>query len=273
MNQHYFTYLNSRISFYSNEQIEKEAVILLHGNSSNKDFFKPQLSSDLFEEFYLISPDFSGHGDSELIKSHDANSINGLALMVDAMVDYLELDRVVIYGVSLGGHVGIELISLLNSKMVGLMISGAPPLVKPIDFDLAFAGNSTVKLSMQENLSDKDVSKWLEETVHNKDVADVVKKSINNTNPQYRKLFGQYFGANMGFKDGKKLIESYDQNIAILQGEHERFASLEYLNSLSVKNLFENQIISIPDSSHYASLEQPELFNDILYSFAKKCYS
>ena len=108
---------------------DKPTIILLHGNSSSSIIFESQFVSVL-QDYHLVAIDFYGHGNSALPKDIYYCSVQGLGEQVASVIKTLELKQFIIYGVSLGGHVAIELIPTLKG-LKGIMISGTPPLPKP----------------------------------------------------------------------------------------------------------------------------------------------
>ncbi|WP_323853773.1 alpha/beta hydrolase, partial [Xenorhabdus koppenhoeferi] len=53
--------------------------------------------------------------------------MSGYALTVIEVLEKLAINSVVVFGWSLGGHIGLEMLALFP-KMIGLMICGTPPI-------------------------------------------------------------------------------------------------------------------------------------------------
>lgn len=140
------------------EQIMSPAIMFLHSNSTSSQLFRdwhfpPASTGDdaenvtgqkvtaspqppLCATHRLIAFDLPGHGDSPnapLPAPH--YSVPSYAQAALAILNYLEITQVILLGGSLGGHVGVELIPLLNPpgvpkgqrRLLGLCISGTPP--------------------------------------------------------------------------------------------------------------------------------------------------
>ena len=102
-------------------------VLLIHGNSSCRQVFRHQLEGGLGNRYRMIAMDLPGHGDSE--NARDPQESYTQPAYAEAAVDVLRAcgaENAVILGWSLGGHIGIELISRLPD-MRALTFSGTPP--------------------------------------------------------------------------------------------------------------------------------------------------
>ncbi len=87
-------------------------VVFIHGNSASRSIFRHQVDADWAGDYRMITLDLLGHGDSEDASDPEAAyTQNGYA---DAVVDVLTelgVERAVVVGWSLGGHIALELIA------------------------------------------------------------------------------------------------------------------------------------------------------------------
>jgi pimeloyl-ACP methyl ester carboxylesterase len=103
-------------------------VLLIHGNSTCRGVFRHQLQGRLSESHSLIAFDLPGHGQSS--NAPDPMRSYTLSGLTDAAVELLEklnVTEAIVFGWSLGGHIGIEMIPRFPG-MRGLMITGTPPV-------------------------------------------------------------------------------------------------------------------------------------------------
>jgi pimeloyl-ACP methyl ester carboxylesterase len=103
-------------------------VLLILGNSSCRAVFRHQLQGPLAENHRLIAFDLSGHGQSG--NASDPTRNYTLPALADAAVELLEklgVTEAIVFGWSLGGHIGVEMVPRFLG-MRGLMITGAPPV-------------------------------------------------------------------------------------------------------------------------------------------------
>ena len=103
-------------------------VLFIHGNSFSRGVFRYQLTGLSQEKYRLIAFDLPGHGESSNAPDPAQTYTRpGLAEAVAEVLEKLHITRAVVVGWSLGGHIGIEMMSRF-SGMTGLMIIGAPPV-------------------------------------------------------------------------------------------------------------------------------------------------
>jgi pimeloyl-ACP methyl ester carboxylesterase len=99
-------------------------VLLIHGNSSCRAVFRHQMQGRLAENHRLIAFDLPGHGQSS--NAPDPTWSYTRPGFADAAVELLEklgVTEAIVFGWSLGGHIGIEMVPRF-SGMRGLMITG-----------------------------------------------------------------------------------------------------------------------------------------------------
>src|SRR5215831_11469918 len=106
----------------------KTPVLLIHGNSSCRDVFHYQLEAPFAASYRMIAFDLPGHGQSSDAPDPQRSYTRpGLADAAIELLDKLGVAEAIVFGWSLGGHIGIEMIPRFPG-MRGLMITGAPPV-------------------------------------------------------------------------------------------------------------------------------------------------
>lgn len=135
---------SARLAALSSEG-EGPAVVLCHGNSQRASQFQGVLESALGRRYRLVAFDLPGHGASPDMP--ERYSVDGLA---DALIDAIAahgLERPVLVGHSLGGHLAIRVAERFS--IAGLFVFGTPPSrsladlgtkLKPGAGELLFAG-------------------------------------------------------------------------------------------------------------------------------------
>lgn len=94
------------------------ALVFVHGGLADRAFWEPQLAA-LSDRFRVVALDLAGHGESG--RGRTAWTIPAFAQDVRAVVEALDLERVVLVGNSLGGPVALEAASLLPGRAVGVI--------------------------------------------------------------------------------------------------------------------------------------------------------
>lgn len=103
-------------------------VLLIHGNSFCSGVFRNRMQGQMAKEHRFIAFDLPGHGQSsDATDPQRTYTLPGLADAAVELLDKLGVVEAIVFGWSLGGHIGIEMIQRF-AGMRGLMISGAPPV-------------------------------------------------------------------------------------------------------------------------------------------------
>ncbi|EWG13206.1 alpha/beta fold hydrolase [Cytobacillus firmus] len=112
------------ISYY--DEGTGEPLVLLHGFCGSKDYWGRVIPL-LAEDFRVIAVDLPGHGESGLPEGE--LSIEKMAEAIKEAIDELELDKVSLFGHSLGGYVTLAFAEAYgdNLKSFSLIHSTASP--------------------------------------------------------------------------------------------------------------------------------------------------
>lgn len=241
-------------------------LVLLHGNSSSKQVFRAQMTGPIGQKHRLIAIDLPGHGQSSDARAPETTySMKGYAEVVMQVFAGLELDKAALFGWSLGGHVGIELLGRF-AGLSGLMISGCPP-VNPTVESLAagFQPNPLMALLGKEHLTPDEVETLLT-AIYDGQVDAERRAAMLRTDGRARRfVFETIFTG--GASAQRDLVERSAVPIAIVDGAAEPFANLNYIAGLSIPSLWEKHAFILRDAGHAAFLEQPERFDAILGRF------
>jgi pimeloyl-ACP methyl ester carboxylesterase len=97
----------------------KVAIVLLHCWACDRSFWKEQVEP-LSRRHRVVTLDLGGHGASGAERSRW--TIAGLGADVQAVVESLKLDRVVLVGHSLGGPVALDAARRMPGRVVGVVV-------------------------------------------------------------------------------------------------------------------------------------------------------
>jgi pimeloyl-ACP methyl ester carboxylesterase len=107
-------------------------LLLIHGNSFCKKIWRHILNSPLSKSHRIIAFDLPGHGESSNATNPEQDYTQpGYARATVELLTKLGVKEAIVFGWSLGGHIGIEMIPLApvaGLKIRGLMIVGTPPV-------------------------------------------------------------------------------------------------------------------------------------------------
>lgn len=250
-------------------------VLFIHGNSACKEVFCHQFEDALAQKYRFIAVDLLGHGISDRAKDPISTyTVEGHALVIIEVMKKLNLDKPVVVGWSLGGHIGLNLIQK-SQKLAGIFITGTPPIeISQKGFEKGFQFNPELAhLFDKVEFSEQEASKFMQaggiDVVKYPFIVDAAFK----TDGYVRKFLME---ANMRGNGGdqKAIVESDNMPLTcVVQGKNEANINNNYiLNEVKFKNLF-NQVYIIDNARHAVFLDQPEEFNEILSLFLAKVYS
>jgi len=89
-------------------------VLLIHGFPLNRKMWRSQAMALVATGFQVITPDLRGFGQSSVGEEDQAGSSGGMDLLADdlvALLDHLEVEEVIVAGMSMGGYVLLNLLA------------------------------------------------------------------------------------------------------------------------------------------------------------------
>lgn len=240
-------------------------IVLIHGSGSSRAVFARQFDSPLAAAHRLIAFDLPGHGESSDARDPaNAYTIAGLAQSAAQLLDIMGIDRAVVFGWSLGGHVAIELASF-HRAVAGLMLTGAPPVSKgPFGMLRGFHAHWDMLLASKKIYSERDAERF--ETLCFGDTADPsFRQVILRTDGRLRSAVTRGMITGKG-ADQKQVVEQAAFPVAIVNGENDPFVRLGYFETLAYGSLWEHCHV-ISGTGHAPFWERPDLFNPLLARF------
>ena len=241
-------------------------VVLIHGNSSSKEVFRRQFEGPLRAACRLIAFDLPGHGDSDNARDpKQAYTLPGYARVTAELLATLHIERAVLIGWSLGGHIGLEMLSQ-GYDAAGLMIIGTPPVPRGIFGMLrGFRSQLDLLLAAKARLNPREVERFA--AVCLGPAADpLFRRMITRTDPRARPILGRSLMLGAG-SDQRRIAEQSTVPLAVVNGSEEPFARLDYLAALHYGNLWEGHCHVIDGVGHAPFLEAPAAFDAIARRF------
>jgi len=94
------------------------ALVFIHGWSCDRTYWKNQLPH-FAKKYLVVAPDLAGHGQSGLGRKN--YTIESFAGDVKAVVDKLDLKKIVLIGHSMGGEISLVTVKLIPGKVIGIV--------------------------------------------------------------------------------------------------------------------------------------------------------
>ncbi|KAI9663297.1 MAG: dolichol-P-mannose synthesis [Alyxoria varia] len=193
----------------------------------------------------------------------------GYAEAVTEILAYYSIDDYVIFGWSLGGHIGIEMLPRSDSKTKGprgLMMTGTPPIPRG-QVNLGFKGDGHMNMAFREVLTDDEKHRFAYGTA-GLPYEDWLLENVNRTDPCARRLMYEAFSGGLGV-DQQEAIEKTGVLTAIVNGAAEPFVKLDFIRGVKYGNLWRGECIELDGLGHAPFWEKPEDFHQILRDFVE----
>jgi len=243
-------------------------LLFIHGNSSCKEVFKHQFAGAIGEKYHCIAMDLPGHGESDnAIDPEQTYTIPGYADVAVTLMENLNVSSYAILGWSLGGHIGIEMMSRATG-VKGLLISGTPPIGRdPKDMSSAFKPTVHMAFTGQEILSDEQADQYAHATCGSgTQYENFLGDAVRRTDGHARRIMMESAMRGEGV-DQKGEVMNNEIPLAIINGADEAMINNEYLTTIKYKNLWKETVHLIENAGHAPFWDSPHDFNVLLDRF------
>lgn len=245
-----------------------KTLFLIHGNSSLKEVFAATIMA-FRGRYRVVAMDLPGHGASDDATEPDTvYTIPSYARAAQAVISSLELKPVALFGWSLGGHIGMEMIAQ-GFELAGLALCGAPP----VTFSGRLAGKGflntpVMALTGKETFSEEEALAYAIATLGDREyLSTELLAGVLRTDGRARKIMFNGFLAKE-LADEKAVVESSHIPLAILDGSKDVFIDADYIENGPVyANLWSGKRHPIRGAGHAPFLSHPDQFNALLGRF------
>jgi pimeloyl-ACP methyl ester carboxylesterase len=239
-------------------------LLLIHGNSFCRSVFRYQLQGSLTKNHRLIAFDLPGHGQSS--NAPDPVRTYTRPGLADATVELLKklgVCEAIVFGWSLGGHIGIEMLSRFPD-MRGLMISGTPP-VRHNQMSQGFNASPQRGLASKQEFFKQDIDAFVEH-IFGESAEAFLRDAVARTDGRFRKRLFEAARAGEGV-DQRLAAESSRVPLAVVNGGADRIVNLDYFDTAAYGNLWDGRCHRLRGLGHVPFWEAPEDFNPVLEQF------
>ena len=210
-------------------------ILLLHGFPSSSHMFR-DLMNDLFNEYFLVAPDYPGFGESSAPSPSVYNyNFDNLALTINHFIDALGLKKFSLYVQDYGGPVGFriaaqrpELIHSLIIQNANAYNEGLGDALKPL-VDYIKNQNAETEKAVRFFLS-FDANKWL----HTDGAENVFKISPDsyiidqyyldrNGNDEIQLALFRNYGSNLPlYSEWQSYFRTYQPPALVISGKNDK---------------------------------------------------
>ena len=241
-------------------------VLLIHGNSSCRGVFRHQLQGQLAEKHRVIAFDLPGHGQSsDAPDPMWSYTRQGFADAAIEVLGKLGVTEAVVFGWSLGGHIGIDMIPRFPG-MRGLMITGTPPVGRN-NMAQGFVASPHIRVAGRQDLTDADIDAFVQ-AIFGASVEPFLRDAVKRADGRFRKRVFEASRAGEGI-DQRLTVETSSVPLAVVNGGADRLINLDYVDTVAYANLWEGRCHRLAGLGHVSFWEEPDVFNPVIERFLR----
>ncbi len=245
---------------------KKQPVVLLHAFPLDHWVWQPQLET-LSGEYWIIAPDFRGHGKSEA--TSEPYSMDLLASDVKALVQSLGAKNIVLGGISMGGYVAMAYARSFVEDLRALILVDTKMEADSPQARQGRLDNANLVLTegvpiFAERLLPKLFSK--ENVESSSSIVYDARKAIYSMNPMG--IVGALQGM-MERADSTQLLETIRIPTLIIVGENDLLTTVDDSKRMAGK-ILDSKLAIISDCAHISTLEQPETVTNAIQLFLRQ---
>lgn len=256
------------ISYFikKSSQSDAQTVIFLHGFPFNKNMWRNQLSA-LDDTTTGIAIDVRGHGNTT--SGHGFFSVDVFAKDLLAFVRKLDLGRVILCGISMGGYIALRSYELAPDLIAGLILCDTHSkaddnVAKQKRFDSIQAvlshGRRPFAIGFIENVFANPRAQENEEAV------ELIKSSIrrNSLSSICSTLL-----ALASRTETTQVLPNIQIPTLLIRGEEDKLTSEELMRTMHEK-IAHSTFTQIPASGHLPNLENESAFNQAMKDYLQR---
>src|SRR5262249_33660210 len=226
--------------------------------------FRNQVQGQIVKDHRVIAFDLPGHGQSSNAPGpYRSYTRSGLADAAVEVLDELGVTEAIVFGWSLGGHIGIEMIPRFPG-MRGLMICGAPPVGRN-QMSQGFKGSLQKGAASKQDISEAEIE-TLVERIFGDSSKPFLREAVARADGRFRKRLFEAAHAGEGI-DQRLIVESSPIPLAVVNGAADRLVNLDYFDTVAYSNLWEGCCHRLGGLGHAPFWEAPGEFDPVLERF------
>ena len=241
----------------------EDVVLFIHGFPFRSTMWGPQLEA-VPAGWRYIAPDLRGFGSSEA--GSEPFSMDLFADDVIALLDHLNIEQVVICGLSMGGYVALSIAERYPHRMRAIVLAATRANADSADakkgrHELAARTRAQGSMVVVESMLPKLVSGATR--IQRPEVADFVRVMIQTTNAEVMARALEAMAARTDYRDKLHTI-----NVAamVLRGDQDEIITREDMDFLA-RQVRGAKYEMVPNVGHLPNLEAPDVFNKTLHNF------
>lgn len=249
---------------FSDSGNDGPGLVLVHGHPFNRTMWAPQIAPAAAAGWRVVAPDLRGYGESAVVPG--VTPLDTFARDLAALLDHLDLERVVVVGLSMGGQIAMEFARLFPARLRGLVLAATFPQAEtPDGKDARRQMAARLLADGMDGYADETLPKMLAaQTIASRpDIAAHVHEMMRRTSPA---------GAAAALL-GRAERPPYDAVLASLKvpalvvvGDEDAFTTRADADRMHVA-LAGSELVWMAGVGHMPNLERTDAFNAALVDF------
>ena len=231
---------------------EGPAIIVLHGLMGTLSNFEGTFNYFSNNGYKVLIPELPLYS-LPLLKTN----VKNLAKFLTQFLEHKKLDKVIILGNSLGGHIGLYFTKHYQEKVTALVLTGSSGLYEKA------MGDSFPKRGSYEYIEQKTKGVFYDPAIGTKEMVDAVFKIVNDRHSVIRTLAIAKSAIRHNMAGD---LPKMNQPTCIIWGKQDVVTPPEVAEDFH-KLLPNSDLFWIDKCGHAAMMEQPEEFNTILHKW------
>ncbi|MEW9669537.1 alpha/beta fold hydrolase [Ammoniphilus sp. 3BR4] len=258
------TYSYQGFQIHYTQEGEGQTIVFLHGLGGNSINWLYQ-RNHFKKEYQCLAVDMPGHGKSE--GGEELDFYDYQAVLKELLLDQLQLDQILLCGVSMGGRVALDFAARYPDAVSGLVVADS------------FAGLDEEEKKRRKDIFDLiydpngGVERWVNTVIEQMglDPQGAIARGFHKGILDNQLDFMYNLFTMLLDYDQRNLLTSISAPALIIHGERDRFIPYECSQDIHHR-LIDSELVVIPDCGHLPNVEQPKAFNALLEGFAEKVY-
>ncbi|ONI80343.1 alpha/beta hydrolase [Saccharothrix sp. ALI-22-I] len=238
-------------------------VVLVHGHPFDRSMWRPQVEH-LSSRYRVIAPDLRGYGGTTVVPG--TTPLSAFADDLIGLLDRLDLDRVVLCGLSMGGQIVMELHRAHPERVRALILADTfPEAETPAGREARYAAAERALSEGMGPYADEVLDRMIapRNVRALPDVAAHVLRMMHGTSPE---------GAAAALR-GRAERPDYRDSLSratvpalVVVGEDDDFTPVDVARRMH-STIPGSTLAVIPGAAHLPNLERPEEFTDAVEKF------
>ncbi|MFL5740042.1 MAG: alpha/beta fold hydrolase [Flavisolibacter sp.] len=241
----------------------EETILLIHGHPFDHTMWKYQHKS--LQQFRLIMPDLQGYGKSSF-SCESKIFIEEQALNLVLLLDGVQVDRVHLIGLSMGGQIALEFARLFPHRSQSLVLCACDP-------------SAETSLSYEARLQQANLVEEIGMKAYTKSAIEqfLHPATLQGQPCVYQHLYQMMAGTRTAVaaashrgraerRDNFQFLSSLCLPVLVISGEQDIFTPMQQMQRIS-QRIPKARLEIIPGTGHLPNMEQAKVFNEALIRF------